>query len=294
MTMKAFTSKRPITAVYLGLVLLFAVYLGNADRVYYALSGKSHAVKLPDDFLLPDKGVIRFFDTGKDFLVNNRFEEGKLLLGRTVPVANERGGAQLWVFLRSPDALFEVTDKRHLLWVEPGKSLVDFFIPTSGLEAGVYQLGLLLSDDEGVRFAWIASFFEKRAGGPVSYTARPVASVIGKTSESLKFHIGKMGKEEKAVLLQGWAVLENADMNDYSGFLKIEDSRGVSKTFYAPLYTRIGVASRYNDPRAANSGFRIKLSLDQLAPGRHSIKVLVRHRKTGEAFESAQNEIKNF
>jgi hypothetical protein len=258
------------------------------------LTGKSRAVKLPDDFLLPDKGVIRFFDTGQDFLVNNPFEEGKLLLGRTVRVANERGGAQLRVFLRSPDALFEVADKRHLLWVEPGKRLADFFIPTSGLETGVYQLGLLLSDDEGVRFAWIASFFEKRAGGPVSYTARPVASVTGKTSEGLKFHIGKTDKKEKTVLLQGWAVLENADLNDYSAFLKIEDSRGVSKTFYAPLYTRMGVASRYNDPRAANSGFRIKVSLDQLAPGRHSIKVLVRHRNTGEAFESAQSEIKNF
>jgi hypothetical protein len=292
--MKLFSGRGPIAAAYLVLVILFAVYLRNADRVYYALSGQPHAVKLPDDFRLPDKGYIQFFNVGSDFLVNTAFEEGKIFLGRSVRVLNERGGAQLRVFLRSADALYEVVEKRPSFWVESRKRLTNFFIPTSGLKDGVYQLGLFLSDDHGARFAWIASFFEKRAGGPVVYTARPVASVTGRTSDALKFHIGKIEKEEKAILFQGWAVLENADMSDYNAFLKIEDSRGAAQTYCAPLYTRMNMASRYHDPRAADSGFRIKVTRDALAPGTHSIKVVVRHRKTGEVVESAQTEIKDF
>jgi hypothetical protein len=292
--MKGFSAKSLRTAAYLTFVALFAVYLIHADRVYYLLSGKPHAVKRPDDLRLPAQGDIQFLNIKGDFLVNNAFEEGAIFLGRSVRVANERAKAQLRVFMRSADSLYEVVQNRGPFLAESRKRLVNFFISTSGLEDGVYQLGLLLSDDEGVRFAWIASYFERLDGGPVVYLARPVAPVAARISESLKFDIERIGKEKEAILVRGWAVLENADMNDYNAYLKIEDSRSVSKTFYAPLCTRMDIASRHNDPRAASSGFRITIPRHELAAGNHSLKAVVQHRQTGEAIESAKTEIKNF
>jgi hypothetical protein len=292
--MKVFSPKISRTAAYLAFVILFVIYMINADRVYYALSGVSHAVKLPDDFRLPAAGNLLFSYIGEDFVVNNPFEEGKIVLGRSVRLANERGNGQLRVYLRSTDAVYEVIENRRSFWAPSRNRLRNIFISTSGLKDGIYQLGLYLSDDDGVRAAWTGSLFERVNGGPVVYIARPIAPVTARMSEGLRFSIERIGQEKEAILLRGWAVLENKDMDDYHAYLKIEDSRGVSQTFYAPLYTRVDIASRYNDPRAANSGFRIRVSRRDLGPGRHSIKVLLRHRKTGEAVESVQTEIKDF
>jgi hypothetical protein len=292
--MKGFSLKSSRTAACLAFVILFVIYMINADSVYYALSGVSHAVKLTADFRLPVGGNLPFSYIGDDFLVNNPFEEGKIVLGRSVRVANERGNAQLRVYLRSTDAVYEVTENRRSFWAPSRNRLRNIFISTSGLKDGIYQLGLYLSDDNGVRAAWTGSLFERVDGGPAVYIAGPIAPITARMSEGLRFSIERIGQEKEVILLRGWAVLENKDMNDYLAYLKIEDSRGVSQTFYAPLYTRMNMASRHNDPRAANSGFRIRISRRDLGPGRHSIKVVVRHRKTGEAVESAQTEIINF
>ena len=292
--MKGFSAKSSRLIAYLSLVILFITYLINADRVYYALSGQSHAVKISADFRLPAIADLPFFYGGNDFLVNNQFEEGRLFLGRSLRVTNERGNAQLRVFMRSTDALYEVIENRSSFWAASRKHLGNFFISTSGLEDGIYQLGLFLSDAEGSGLAWTPSIFERVDGGPVIYLARPIAPVAARTSEGLKFSIERIGKEEEAILFRGWAVLENSDMSVYNAYLKIEDSRGVCKTFYAPLYTRMDIASLQNDPRAANSGFRIKISRGELTPGSYSIKVVVKHRKTGEAVESAKTEIIKF
>jgi hypothetical protein len=292
--MIGFSEKSSRTAAYLLFVILFVTYVLNADSVYYALSGKSHAVKLPHDILLHAKGDLQFLHGGDHSLVNNQFEEGKVFRGRSIRVANASGKAQLRVFIRSTDALYEVIENRRSFWAQSRKRVVNFFISTSGLEDGIYQLGLYLSDDEGVRVAWTDSFFERVDGGPVDYMARPVAPVPARISEDLKFSIERLGKAKESIVFRGWAVLENIEMNDYNAYIKIEDSHGVSKTFYAPLYTRMDIASMYDDPRAANSGFRIKVPRGEFAPGNHAIKVVVKHRKTGETVESVQTETKNF
>jgi hypothetical protein len=292
--MIGFSAKSPRTVAYLLFVILFVIYMLNADSVYYALSGKPHAVKLPDDFRLPAKGNLQFLYFGNDFLFNNQFEEGKIFLRRSVRVATAGGNAQFRVFMRSTDALYEVIENRRSFWAPSRRHLMNFFISTSGLEDGIYQLGLFLSDDEGVRVAWTATFFERLDGGPVVYMARPVALVAARMSEGLKFSIERVSKEKESIVFRGWAVLENMDMNDYNAYIKVEDSHGVSKTFYAPLYTRMDIASIHNDPRAANSGFRIRVPRGELAPGNHSIRVVVKHRKAGETVESAQTVTKNF
>lgn len=292
--MKGLSAKNSRLVAYLSLLILFITYLINADRVYFALSGQSHAVKMSADFRLPAIADLQFIYGGNDFLVNNPFEEGRFFLGRLLRVANKRGNAQLRVFMRSTDALYEVIENRSSFWAASGTRLGNFFISTSGLKDGVYQLGLFLSDDEGPRLAWTPSLFERVDGGPVVYLARPIAPVAARMSEGLRFSIERIGKGQEDILFRGWAVLENSDMSDYNAYLKIENSLGICKTFYAPLYTRMDIASLQNDPRAANSGFRIKVSRGELAPGSYSIKVVVKHRKTGEAVESAQTEIKDF
>ena len=54
------------------------------------------------------------------------------------------------------------------------------------------------------------------------------------------------------------------------------------------------IASLYEDIRAANSGFQIKIPQDEFTPGKHVIKVILKSRKTGEVLESEQAETRNF
>jgi len=292
--MMGFSDKRSRTAAYLLFVILFITYVLNADSVYYALSGKSYAVKLRHDFSLQAKGDPRLLLVFDYSPVNNKFEEGKLFRAQFVRVANASGNAQLRAFIRSTDALYEVIENRRSFWADSKKRAVNVFVSTSGLENDIYQLGLYLSDDEGVRVVWTDVFFERVDGGPVEYSARPVATVPARISGDLKFGVERLGKEKESIVFQGWAVLENIEMNDYNAYIKIEDPDGVSKTFYAPLYTRMDIASMYDDPRAANSGFRIKVPRGEFAPGNHAIKVVVKHRKTGDTIESVQTEKRDF
>ncbi len=289
-----FSVKQARPVAYLLFIIVFVTYMLNADRVYNTLSGKSYAVKLPDNFLLYAKGDLQMVAVFDYSPVNNKFEEGKGLRGEFVKVANKSGNAKIRVFFRSFDALYEVIDNRRSFWAHSIKIAVNFFTSTSGLENGIYQIGLYLSDDEGERFVWMDSFFERAAGGPAEYVARPIAPIPARVSENLKFVIERIDKENKEFVFQGWTVLDNREMNDYNAYLTIKDSDGISKTFYAPLYTRMDIGSMYNDPRAANSGFRFKVRQNEFAPGKHVIKVGIKSRKTGGAVESVQTETRNF
>jgi hypothetical protein len=288
--MMGFSEKRVIMAVWLFFVGFFIISMFNADRVYHALSGKSYAVKLPADLPLHANGDLQMSDVFDYTPVNNKFEEGKGLRGQFITVANESGNAKVRVFLRSPDALYEVIENRRSFWAHSTKIAVNFFASTSGLENGIYNVGLYLSDDEGERFVWMNSLFEKVAGGPVEYIARPVALAPNGVSKDLKFAIEQIYNDNKEFVFQGWAVLENAEMSNYNAYITIKDSDDVSKTFYAPLFTRMDVASIYEDTRAANSGFRIKVPQYEFVPGKHNIKVIIKSRKTGEVIESVQTE----
>jgi len=270
--------------------LIYAIYMVQADKIYFLLSGKSHIEKIPNDpslslmDALPMRSVVDHPPT------NNPFEEGKGFRGQFAGVEDKKGDAKVRVFFRSPDALYELIENHRSFWEGSEKTVVNFYASTAGLEKGIYQMGLYLADDQGKRFAWIGSFFEKAKGGPREYLARPVAPVRAKRSKDLQFAIEDFYRKYKKIVCAGWTVLAHADMSGFNAFLLLKDSAGVGKTYYAPLYARMDLISKYNDRRAVHGGFRIKIPQDEFPPGIYTVSVLLRSRKTGEAIESAQNE----
>jgi hypothetical protein len=291
--MNEFLDKNVTITAWLLCIIFFLVYIVNADKVYHALSGKSYVVKKPAAFSLHAKGDLQANRNCDTSQINNDFEEGKGFRGGFNQIANKSGTAKIRVFFRSDHALYEVIENRQSFWLDATKSAVRFFASTPELEKGIYTTGLYLSDDDGERFVWINSCFEKVAGGPVDYTARPVALVSTGVSKNLHFNIEQIGKEDIRFSLRGWVVLDNAEMDDYNAYITIRDSKDVVKAFYAPLYTRMDISSRFEDIRAANSGFFIFVPKSEFAYGKLTIKVMVKSRTTGEVIESAQAESEN-
>jgi hypothetical protein len=271
-------------------LITYAIFIFNADNVYFLLSGKSYIKKIHDDRSFYPKGNLEMRFVFDYPPVNNAFEEGKGFRGRLVGVLNKKGNIKVRVFFRSAVALYEVIENNCSFWANPEKNVVNFFASTAGLENGVYQIGLDLSDDRGERFAWIDSFFEKASGGPMEYVARPVAPLLAKISKDLKFGIEKFDRKYKEIVCKGWIRLDGADMNDFNAYLLIKDSDGILKTFYTPLYTRMDLASKTNNLRTANCGFRIKVPADEFPPDNYMLSMVLRSRKTGKCIGSAQNE----
>jgi hypothetical protein len=288
-----FSKKSVKTATWLFVAvfnIMFAIYILNANKVYFFVSGKSYIEKIPDDNSLYIGDALQMLSVVDHPPTNNPFEEGKGFRGQFARVENKKGIAKVRVFFRSADALFELIENRHSFWERAEKTVVNFFASTAGLENGIFQMGLYLSDDRGEKFAWINSFFEKANGGPMEYMARPVAPVLARISEDLKFDIEDFSQRYKKIVFEGWTVLENVDMKGFNAYLLIRDSCGVSKTFYTPLYTRMDLMSKFNDLRAVNCGFRIRIPQSELPPGDYTVSVALKSRKTGEAIESAQDK----
>jgi hypothetical protein len=183
---------------------------------------------------------------------------------------------------------------RNDFWAHTKKDAVNLFFSTCRLKEGVYQIGLYIADDDGARFAWMNSFFEKVAGGPVEYIAKPVVLPQATTGDDLKYGVDYSGVEKGLSFIGGWVVLAGAEMNDYDAYLAITDDKGVAKTFYAPLYTRMDIAAMYNDARAANCGFGIKMRASEITPGMHAVEVRLKSQKTGETVKSAQTVTRHF
>jgi len=292
--MRLLPDRKSAWAAYLLFVALFFVYLVNAARVYHALSGKTHAVKLRPDFPLYPKGQFGYSLFMDPSMVNSPFAEGvefKALFWRALFAA---GNPPLRAFLRSTDALYEVAANRQSFWPQKHRPLMQFFVSTAGLEKGIYQLGLYLFEGTGGRFEWTRHVFEKADGGPAEYVARPLVLGPARISHDLKFRIEGLWETKGLIEIRGWVAVDNVEMSDYDGYIKIESPAGVAKAFYAPLYTRMDIASMYEDPKAANCGFRIRIPKSEIGAGRYSIKVAVQHRKTHEIFEPARAWTKNF
>lgn len=189
--------RRARIIAYLLFVTVFLTYMFNADRVHDVLSGKSYAVKLSNNIPLyanDNLGMLYVCDYSP---VNNRYEEGKGFRGEFARIANRSGNARIRVFLRSSNALYEVNSNRRSFWAHSMKIAVNFFTSTSGLEKGIYQVGICLSDDEGKKFAWLDSFFQQGAGGPLEYVSRPIAPILAKFSEDLKFAVEYIEKDNQ-------------------------------------------------------------------------------------------------
>jgi hypothetical protein len=282
---------------WLLLAMLFSAYLLNADRVYHALSGKSYVWKLPDSFSLRAQGDLSTTWNGEDFdlPVNNEFEEGKGLWGKFMSFADKKGDAQLRVFLRSPHALYEVIGNGHSFWANEKKTSFGFFASTSGLENGVYTIGLYLRDDEGERFTWKDNFFEKIDGGPADYIARSIALPRASAKqEQLNFAFDKIEQKNERLAFSGWVVLDGAHMDDYNAYLSIKDPKGSIKNFYAPLFTRMDIASFYKSTRAASCGFQISIPRAELSSGKHGIRVVLQSRTTGEIIAPERTDTVRF
>lgn len=270
--------------------ILFVVYLIHADRVYFFLSGKSYMERITTDDSLFPRDTLQMDSVLDHAPANNPFDEGKGFRGKFVGIENKKGNTNVRVFFRSPSALFALKANRRSFWEGAEKTVVNFYASTSGLERGVYQLGLSLADDKGKRFAWVDSFFEKVKGGPVEYIARPVAPLQAAISKDLEFDMESVDRRYKKIVCAGWAVLADADMNGFNAYLLVKDAAGTARTFYAPLYARMDLRAKYDDPRAANGGFRIKMLQQELPPGEYTVSVVLQSRKTGEALESAQSK----
>jgi hypothetical protein len=270
-------------------VILSAMYFLNADHVYFWLSGKSYIEKIPDAGSWLPGETLQMGSVLDHAPANNPFDEGKGFRGEFVGRENKKGAARVRVFFRSPTAMFELRENRRSFWEGAEKTVVNFYASTAGLERGIYQMGLYLADDQGKRFAWVDSFFEKVKGGPVEYIARPSAPLRAKISGDLKFAIETVDRRYKKIVCAGWVVLANADMKGFNAYLLARDAAGAERMFYAPLFARSDLMAKPNDPRAANGGFRIRILQHEFPPGEYTVSVVLQSRKTGEALASAQN-----
>ena len=270
-------------------IVMYAAYMFNADAVYFRLSGKSYIEKIPSGRTFP-RDTLQMASVLDHAPANNPFDEGKGFRGQFVGIENKKGHTKMRVFFRSPTALFELRENRRPVWEGAEKTVVNFYASTAGLEKGIYQLGLYLSDDRGERFAWVDSFFEKARDGPVEYIARPAAPLQAAIGKDLEFELETVDRRYKKIVIEGWTVLANADMNVFNAYLLVKDSAGAGRMFYAPLFSRPDLIARYNDPRAANGGFRIRILQRELPPGEYTVAVVLQSRRTGEAVESGRNK----
>ena len=282
--MPRLSAKKWIRTAWLAFALGFVLYLFQADRAYHALTGRSHLVRMTAEVPPPARGDLKLSGIFDYAPVNNKFEEGKEFRARFYKIADAEGVAKTRVFFRSPAAVYELAANRRPLWAHAMKVAVNFFASTAGLETGVYTLGLAVEDDDGLRMAWLDSFFEKTPGGPVKYVARPVALAPGRTCPDVVFAFERIGMDS----IQGWVVRAGADMDDFNAYVVVTDSRGFRRAYYAPLYTRMDVADQRGDPRAANSGFKIVFPKNEFAPGSYAVHMALQSRQTGEVLESAQ------
>ena len=282
--MPEFPARKRPTAVWLLFVAVFVLYLFQADRVYHAASGKSHLVRLPAGAPSPARGDLKMSNVFDYTPVNNKFEEGKEYQAKIYDMADTQGHATVRVFFRSPVAVYELAAGRRSLWAHDLKDAVTFFASTTGLKPGIYTLGLAVTDDNGTRMSWFDNFFEKKAGGPVKYVARPVDLAPGRVREDLVYALEGL----RADSLSGWVVLAGTEMNDCNAYVVVTDRRGYRRAYYAPLYSRRDVAEQRGDPRAVNSGFKINFPENEFPPGTYAVQLAVQARPTGEVFESAQ------
>lgn len=279
-----------MTAWYFLFNFLFVIYIFNADMIYNRLSGISYLIKIKDDLPLIAKGDLKMFAVKDYSPVNNKLGEGKGLRIKFSGIENKNGTAKVRIFFRSTGVLYEVIENRRSFWADKNNTVLNFFASTSALENGVYQIGVYLSDDKKTKFVWMDSLFEKIDGGPVGYLARPITLTTTKSSDDLKFEIERLDKDNKELVFQGWVVLDDAEMNNYGAYITLRNSEEVTKTFYAPLFTRPDIALRYGDPRAANSGFHIKVPRSEFAQGTHRIKIAIKSYVTNEVVEAMQTE----
>ena len=117
--------------------LFFAVYLLQAERIYPLISGTSYAVKCSDGFSLRAKGVLPLVAVFDYPPVNNKFIEGKEYRGEFSTIAKISDRAQVRVFFRAADSVYEVLENRRSFWAHAKKIAVNMFASTSGLENGV-------------------------------------------------------------------------------------------------------------------------------------------------------------
>jgi len=270
-------------------IALLVTYAGHAAKVYHAATGRSYAVRLPDGFSVAASGDLHgnfpFLSTAK-----NAFAEEVVFNGQIDKVANGSGNATIRAFFRSSAATYEVIENRRAPLARSETISVNVVASTSEMKNGVYTVGACVADDEGVRVAWLNRFFEKIDGGPVEYVARPVSLTPAGASGGVQFMVEKIDKEKEGFVFEGWAVLDHAEMDEYNAYLSFEDSNAVSKAYYAPLFTRMDIAAMYEDVRAANCGFQVRIPPGEFAPGTYRIKVALESRKTGEVIESQQAE----
>ncbi len=272
-------------AAWLVFTIGFSIYLLQADRVYHALRDGSYIQKLPEHFSMRAKGDLQVLNTFEARPVSNRFEEGRSFRGRLSQLADQSGKAKVRVFFRSSDAMYEVIENRRS-FLGTARQTVSFFTSTSGLEAGDYTVGLYLRDDDGESFAWISNSFTKVAGGTSVYIARPVSLPPASIGETIQFSVENIYPKDIYWVVQGWVVLADAEMTDYNAYVVIQDADGVSKAFYAPLYTRMDIASRQGDDRSAHSGFLIQIPSSEYTRWPSAIQIALQSRKTGTILES--------
>lgn len=274
-------------SVWIVFTAVFVLYLLYADSLYHGLSGHSYVIKLRESLPLSTRGDLGLRSVFDYEPVNNTFTEGIRFRGEFNEVSDRGGNAKVRVFLRSPDALYEVIKNRRSFWAHSMKIAVNFFVSTAGLEKGIYQIGLYVSDDKGERFAWMDQCFEKNAGGPVIYRPRPVATVPTVSGKDMMVRIEKHERIKDDFVLQGWVIHDDTEMSDYNAFVKIKDGSNTVKVFYAPLFARTDISTGDKDPRTANRGFKLKIPLSELPPYPYTISVVLQSRKTGKAIESA-------
>ena len=113
-------------------------------------------------------------------------------------------------------------------------------------------------------------------------------------SNDIKYSIERLEKGNDVISIQGWVVLDKADMDEYEAYIAIRNTTNTISFYYAPLYTRWDIASLYGDMRAANSGFKIKIPKGSNFSGPHTVRAVLKSRITGEAHESGAAEKINF
>ncbi len=150
------------------------------------------------------------------------------------------------------------------------------FIFYDNVEKGVYTLEIVIKDKQGM-YTYMPtdksikvhinefSALEKIAGLP------PMADIV--------FNAETIKSDDKQVMFQGWAFLNNQDAGDSRIGIVLKNENDIYVSFSEPMLRPDVTAHFKNRNKLDNSGFSIKLLKTALPKGRYQIGILIRDNK---------------
>jgi hypothetical protein len=288
---------KPAVAAYIALILLFAAYLWQVDRLWppdASMAGVVERTELQGIERLRPTPEVRVHFEGIRPL--QRAGRNLLALSGWGLVAGESNAdKQLLIALRREDAAdrpvsawpatIDLTPRQgvaraHGVTADPFLGFATMIDPRE-LAPGTYRLGLVLIDDDGPRLGWTAQHLTRTPEATiaefVSAALEPseAAAAPRPAGEALQFHVERVDVAGDILTVSGWAFVGSRDSDALRHYVVLaQEEQDI--VFHAATLTRWGVHELHADGGGflAESGFLARIPLAGIEPGTYSVDVV--------------------